>query len=785
MTRILFFTLVLAASAPAGPVVFWQSDSLAPGNAVLLYGGGLAKAAQARLWRLPDAVALPAADGALTPPATAPALPILQASEESAKFILPPGLRNGVFAVRLETPDGPSKPVLLNRPELWFLQPTTLVPGLLQNQSPAGAEVQIIGKDFLLPDDLGHPRIALRAPGAAWLDIPVTKAERFSLRAKLPATLAPGRYELRVHNGFGGAAAWAAPLTVEIRPPQTWPAKVFNVKQDFGAHGDDVTDDTAAIEAALAAARQNGGGVVYLPWGIYRLSRTIVIPPHTVLRGEQRDATVLMWPVDEPKAMEEFTQAAIFAQAPYGVEDLSVIARKVNFLLEDVSFGQGVPADLKPGHAEGEEHDIFIRRVNLQHWIVAGRGAGATLGNKYGIDGVNVLGINGATNFELSDSQLQGGAVHIRGIRNARETGNSFSNSMGYAWVEMGGGAHYTVSESNEIRASSSWGYGHIGMKYVYSAHNRTYNFVRGEREGMTLDISALPTAGLGKNIAWFGKPAQVDGTKFTLTGIKAKPDEFQGLYLMVLDGPGRGQFREITTNSPTEFTVDKPWLIQPDTRSTLGLWSVMQHMIVYKSEGYDVSAFSQLWGSYYDFIVDSNKVERNQGIWGQNGWFLQFRYNDVAFANTYHPGIGPGGGPTPEKTLPFSFVGLTGGGLRVTKFGSSQYDKQTVMVDDVAGEKVPGTLGAIIRGNHLRYNQRVALPPAAQDTPKDNSEQTGEIRLFDLVVDGNTIEHSPVGIQVGPQARSVLLNNNHFLDVARPYALSRPESVKVVEAAK
>ncbi len=767
---------LIAVCCAAKPVVFWQPDSNTPGGIVLLSGGGLANSSFISVWRLPDTAALPGT-ATPTPPANATRLQPLQTTEESVKFELPPNFQPGVYAAQVTAGEERTRTILLNRPELWFLQPVQLQPGLTQNQAVPGATVQIVGKDFLLPGELGKPQVKLRSPNGTWIDTKISQPERFSLRVSLPKTLTPGKYELWVSNGFGGQAGWGGPLAIEIKQPSAWPAKIFDVKKDFAAKGDDVTDDTQAIQNALDAARANGGGTVYLPWGIYRLSRSIVIPPHTTLKGEQRDASILMWPVDEPKTEQDFLPAAIFAQAPYAVEDLSIIGRKVNTLFEDVTYGQGVPAALKAGYPEGSARDVFIRRVNFQHWIAAGRGDGSpNLTKKYGIDGVNVFGIQGVTNFELTDTQFQGGAIHLRGLVNARETGNSFGNQMGYCWAEMGGGAHYTVSEHNEIRASSSWGYGHIGMKYVYSAHNKTYNFVRGEREAMTLDISALPTAGLGKNIAWFGKPAAVEGQTLRIAGIKAKPNEFQGLYAMILDGPGKGQFREITANTPELFTLDQPWDVPPTTASTIGLWTVMQHMIVYKTDGFDCSAFAQLWGSYYDYIVDSNHVERNQGIWGQTGWFVQFRYNDVWYANTYHPGIGPSGGPTPEKTMPFSFVGLTGGALRVTKFGSSQYDRQLVMVDDVAGEKVPGVMGAIFKGNVLRYNQRIALPPAAQPTPKGN----GEVRMYDLVIDGNRIEHSPIGIQVGTQAQGVLIHGNQFVDVERPYAIADPAHTKV-----
>ncbi|GAB3468360.1 glycosyl hydrolase family 28-related protein [Azotobacter salinestris] len=45
----------------------------------------------------------------------------------------------------------------------------------------------------------------------------------------------------------------------------------FNVK-DFGALGDGVSDDRAAIQAAIDAAHAAGGGTVYLPAGEYRVS---------------------------------------------------------------------------------------------------------------------------------------------------------------------------------------------------------------------------------------------------------------------------------------------------------------------------------------------------------------------------------------------------------------------------------------------------------------------------------------------------------------------------------
>ncbi|HJR27849.1 MAG TPA: glycoside hydrolase family 55 protein, partial [Pseudomonas sp.] len=46
---------------------------------------------------------------------------------------------------------------------------------------------------------------------------------------------------------------------------------IFNV-QSFGAKGDGITDDTAAIQSAIDAAAVAGGGQVYMPTGTYIVS---------------------------------------------------------------------------------------------------------------------------------------------------------------------------------------------------------------------------------------------------------------------------------------------------------------------------------------------------------------------------------------------------------------------------------------------------------------------------------------------------------------------------------
>ena len=770
LAPILLALLASSLLASYHPVVFWASDSVKPGDAVLLYGDGLSPVLSVDVKRLAD-------NGSTNTAAVqSEKVQTLQPCNASLKFLMPASLEAGIYAVEFKG----AKPVLINRPQLWFMQPERLEPGLVQNQAPPGAKIQVVGKDILLPDQQGHASLIIKpVTGGTSHTISADKAEKFSLRATLPSDLAAGTYQIRLSNGFGGEQGLSDPLTIEIRRPDTWPDQTFNVRS-FGALGDDMTDDTAAIRAALDAAEKNGGGVVYFPWGTYRLTDWIRIPQKTILRGEDRDATILKWPVDEPQTEADFVPACVYGDTSYGLENLSLIARKANTILMDLSSLSNIAPEMKPFVNPEGSHDIFLRRVSFHHWMHCSHpDRNQLLWAKRYTDNSNPYNFrDGAIrNFEVSDCLFQGGNQSFFNIRNARILRNSFSNGMGYCWTCLGGGAWFTVAEENDLRCSSSWGYGKIGMNRILSSRNISHNFVHGEREAMTLDISATPAIpyvqtqeGIhftgNQNIAWYGSPVALDKNALTLEAIKAAPGEFVGKTVMILDGPGTGQYREITSNSATLFTVDRPWDVPPTTNSVIGLWDLCRHMIVSDCEGYDTSAFAQLYGSFYDYVVDGCKVDRSQGTWGQSGWFVQFRNNVIRYGFSYHQHIG-NPGKNREGNSPFGFNGLTDGNLRITKFGSAQYGVpggKPLFVRDVLPHPVPGARGCIIKGNQLEYNQRAVLMPGRDPMARMGTNEF--IHMTDCLIDRNTIRHGDVGIHVGGLTSNTLVSGNSFLDV-------------------
>lgn len=63
--------------------------------------------------------------------------------------------------------------------------------------------------------------------------------------------------------------------------------------KDFGAVGDDLSDDTAEIQAAVDALILAGGGILHLPKGIYKISADINVTGPILIRGDGASKTII------------------------------------------------------------------------------------------------------------------------------------------------------------------------------------------------------------------------------------------------------------------------------------------------------------------------------------------------------------------------------------------------------------------------------------------------------------------------------------------------------------
>lgn len=191
-------------------------------------------------------------------------------------------------------------------------------------------------------------------------------------------------------------------------------ANVYNVKY-YGAKGDNTADDTAAIQAALAAANSAGGGVVEITPGTYKVGGTLVV--NSGVQAWLHPSAVLKATADV-NVVQLKSQSGIFG----GAIDVSGVA-----FTSAAIYLNG--AD----HIGGAFRPTFIQNIKLASAIVSGHGRG------YGIllratqtTGVNpeIYGVQ-VSNSQL-DSFLNGISLEIvetNGVTDwAAVNGNLFSN---------------------------------------------------------------------------------------------------------------------------------------------------------------------------------------------------------------------------------------------------------------------------------------------------------------------------------------------------------------------
>lgn len=105
----------------------------------------------------------------------------------------------------------------------------------------------------------------------------------------------------------GGTAAAIGSLVLRDGPGEIWlkigalatdwqkfvQSMAWFVVKDYGAKGDGVTDDTAAIQAAITDCNSNGGGVVFFPPGTYCVTQLVLAgTSHIQLQGSGQSSVV-------------------------------------------------------------------------------------------------------------------------------------------------------------------------------------------------------------------------------------------------------------------------------------------------------------------------------------------------------------------------------------------------------------------------------------------------------------------------------------------------------------
>lgn len=720
--QLLSYLLVLITAPTYGaPQIFWASDPVQPGEAALLVGDGFGDHPRIELTPLTDAP--DRAPGPVERAEPGTAVEPLQASDQSVKFLVPTRFKPGVYAVRIA--NGNEVAVgLLNAPTVYWAQ------GDQGTSAAPGGWIRVFGRCI----GQAPATATLRMTSATTsLRLTAEASTEWEARFGVPADLKPGVYDLHLHNGSGDAGAWSPAGQLEIKAAEVWPDRQFNVR-DFGATGTGTADDTQAVLAAIKAAGDQGGGVVFFPRGRYLLKEALTVPRFVTLRGERRDLVNLFWP-----DLEQPPPALIQGSNHFALEDLTLYASHYRHL---IAGDLQTTAASEPGH-------VRIQRVTARADIYRGHLKPEAVDQRFreslklSSGGGDTLRLGGE-HLVITDNDLYGSgrALYLFKPRGAYVARNQFYNGRKGWYVLVGSDG--VIVEDNRITGAdlmSTGGaiasYGVAYSQNVFYARNKLSLMHGWDREAMTSD------AGYG---FYYGLIHEATSTTIklaaTLVGDPLKMDGWKGAGVFILGGKGMGQFARVDHLDGDVVHLDHPWRVLPDESSVITITMLQQNYLFIDNEFSDAGVALQYYGTSINHVAAGNQSIRTAGFYNsgrwyrhyQPSWYCQFFGNQILEGNVYR------GGANNTLLSGEAFLGTLG----------LQKPPNTA----------PLALAAIHRRNHLHSNARLQI------TGGGNPATPG---TRDVIVENNVVENADAGLLIDAGVVGVLEHGNVFKQVKEP----------------
>jgi hypothetical protein len=583
ITLLLFVSSFAALSAQNVPVIYRISEGIRPNSLISIYG--------AYLTGKHPVVKFISNDGSLVD-----SVSVVQADSTGlGRFcrVIFPSIAPGAYKLVISNDSGWStKPMYINLANPRWVWLERMYPGMKN---------KLLGRnlDALEYNGVRNTKIQLvPKSGGSPIDATVDKITPYCVDFTVPFDAPNGTYYIEVRtNSAGFGQEWkrldnesempvtiiSTEVTIEDAPSDptaletgvAWAKEfdwnyVVNVK-DYGAKGDSVTDDAAAIQKAYDQVEKHLGGVVYIPDGKYFVKGPLASPAHCILKGESKEGTILYFnqSADQKKRGSINFKTGSKTIGYQGICNLSIVARREPILTSNyclVNFWATISSKY-----------FFFYNISID--------AG------FPLDPVNEIGGLPYT--------LNGVGAHSL-LKNCQFKGMALSQMK-------------SMSLNTSIIGCSAWTTGSLGWEvsgdktlmvdnYFYN-HNDMYNNTTTQLNGFFLGGNGNGTLetnlyfanntsdqrGHGDCQPWSldsqeqncaGKVKSTTDNKVTMQeDYKMSQNWNQDWLVFVVSGKGMGQIRRYvrgsnvkTAGTPiiNEFQVSPPWDVQPDNTSMI-----------------------------------------------------------------------------------------------------------------------------------------------------------------------------------------------------------------------
>lgn len=733
LSPLTFFTFALCmklslSTAIAAPSIFWVSDPINPDETALMTGYDFQEVSKLEISELDNSPFQIVKKTIFINPII---LKPIRQNSELIEFIIPKDYSNGVYKIKLITKHREIY-TYFNRPTIYWVQ------GNAGLTSTPGGWIRVLGKNIARSSETLLSLSSAKNTGET-IYIKPSKWGLWDASFNLPKNINVGVYKLKLWNGQGDHDTWTEAGQLTIQLPNIIKAKTINLKS-YGAFGDGRHDDTRAIQLALSALRENGGGTLWIPRGRYRISSEIKIPSHVKIEGESSELVSLNWP-----EFQNPPNALLSGFTDISIKNLTIYASNYSSIISGGFEKNSNPDEtLPPGNIC---IDNLVIRASAYRGHISPTQAMQRLQ-----DALKVHFLTGAVTIRLTGRNLRitnsniygsGSAFLLLNPEGAYVAHNEIYNGRGWYSIT---GANKVIFEYNKFvgadMQSTGGGINTLGYKAAFSKNvlfkNNKFSLIQGwDREAMSSD---------GPGGYFYGHVQIDDEKRLKLSGkgfgILNGRQSWKGAGIFIVSGRGTGEFSTIKTYSDGLVTLKKNLPVTPDESSIVSIIPMQKNYLIIGNKFSDAGVATQFYGTSINHIVAENTSIRTGGFVArgliyhnfQPSWYIQFLRNRVLDGNIYGDG-------SPTNALPDASIGAFG---RPTTKGTP------ILV-----------YGVIMRQNLLMNNSRIELKGGnIPDTPS----------ISGAIIEENKVINSDNGIVLDSGAKNFVIRKNKFVNVATPY---------------
>ena len=494
-----------------------------------------------------------------------------------------------------------SKPFSINDPRpLWFTPDFAFTSA---QHARLERQLRVIGRNLAVHS--GEIRVRLRGPreyllpgtnpDAAQAD-PQNRGSglrNFVIEAALPGKLVAGLYAVSIKvNGAGWVDVPEQKLQI-LDDPRPLPTFRLGDPPFGGCRPDDGQDDRNCLAKALAAAQRAGGGIVEIPQGTWDVlpsstpaepDSELVVSPQVQLRGAGSESTQILWhdgarssdmgallllegrnsitglQFQDQRHFNTRGRSRPVIQLGHSYRDPRVISGQLPSVVRDIVIADNRFGHVGEGIASGSlpVERLFVVRNFFSAYAsdIEMPGSFLTVENPFRVDD-SVIRWN---------TFVPGGYIDLQARQGVLATGLGASHRVDFSSNLADGSSRAGLQDATEQpgwRAAFFWNMANNTEQLLLADNEvRCSGDKSGDGEAISFDSNGEAEAYAGMQTVAAARPDEV-----AIGGVPVNP---QGYWIQVVQGPGLGQTRKITSvrwdaaASRAVFRVSAAWDVMP-----------------------------------------------------------------------------------------------------------------------------------------------------------------------------------------------------------------------------